>query len=289
MRNTAHDPVAKTDQRVDKQQRKAQQRALNREKELARQKAHRMAGRKRIVTRTAIGIHAVGALVGAVIFALRGNAASVSQRAVAAGLGAPTSDIASPPTGLFNHVGPPLHQGSKPELLFIGAQYCPHCAGQRWAIVKALDQFGTFSHVTNSSNDDGSIPTFDLHNATYSSRYVSFVHRDVEDRKHNPLDTLSSEEQSLFSRYDPSGGIPMVLVGGYGLIGDGYDLSLIQGKPFGTVQDALQHSTASNPLVPAINAEANSLTAFICHTDGMLPRSVCNRPTIRNIISHLSA
>ncbi|GAC1471827.1 MAG: hypothetical protein PVSMB7_23940 [Chloroflexota bacterium] len=239
--------------------------------------------------RIAGGILAVAAVAGTVAFALRGNAASIDQSAVAAGLGAPTSDVASPPTGSFNHVGPPLYHGSKPELLFIGAQYCPHCAGQRWAIVKALDQFGTFSHVSSSSNDDGSIPTFDLHNATYSSRYVNFVHRDVEDREHNPLDTLSSDEQALFSQYDASGGIPLVLVGGYGLIGDGYDLSLIQGKPFGTVQHALVNGATSNPLVPAINAEANSITAFICHSDGMRPHAVCDRPAIRHIISHLSA
>ncbi|GAC1468817.1 MAG: hypothetical protein PVSMB7_17250 [Chloroflexota bacterium] len=289
MRNTAHDPVAKTDQRVDKQQRKAQQRELNREKELARQKAQRVDGRKRIVTRTAIGILVIGALAGAVFFALRGNAASVSQSAVAAGLGAPTSDVASPPMGSFTHVGSSLYSGSKPELLFIGAQYCPHCAGQRWAIVKALDQFGTFSNVTSSSNDDGTIPTFDLHNATFSSRYVSFVHRDVQDRSHNQLDSLSPDEQSLFSRYDTSGGIPLVLVGGYGLVGDGYDLSLIQGKSFGTVQNALQRGASSNPLVPAINAEANSLTAFICHADGMRPHSVCDRPAIRQIVAHLAA
>ncbi|GAC1636728.1 MAG: hypothetical protein NVS4B2_25300 [Chloroflexota bacterium] len=289
MRNTAHDPVAKTDQRVDKQQRKAQQRELNREKELARQKAQRVDGRKRIVTRTAIGILVIGALAGAVFFALRGNAASVSQSAVAAGLGAPTSDVASPPMGSFTHVGSSLYSGSKPELLFIGAQYCPHCAGQRWAIVKALDQFGTFSNVTSSSNDDGTIPTFDLHNATFSSRYVSFDHRDVQDRSHNQLDSLSPDEQSLFSRYDTSGGIPLVLVGGYGLVGDGYDLSLIQGKSFGTVQNALQRGASSNPLVPAINAETNSLTAFICHADGMRPHSVCDRPAIRQIVAHLAA
>lgn len=288
MRDSARDPVAKSDRQTDKQNRKAQQQALNREKELARQKMQQAAGRKRIALRIAAGIIALAAVIGAISFALRGNSASVSQSAVAAGLGAPTSDVATPPTGAFNHVGPPLYQGGKPEVLFIGAQYCPHCAGQRWAIVKALDQFGTFSNVTSSSNDDGSIPTFDLHSAQFSSPYVKFVHRDVEDRNHNPLDVLTSEEQSLFNRYDPSGGIPLILAGGYGLLGDGYDLSVISGRSFVSVQHALQRGDASNPLVPTINAEANAITAFICHADGMRPHSVCTRPVIRQIVSHLA-
>ncbi len=287
MGNTAPKTAPKSGRKSDKQARRLQQQALHREKELARQKARQAARRKRFAFRVGGGLLAAAVLAGAVFLALRGNATSISEHAVAASLGKPTSDIPSPPTGQFNHVGAPLYQGSKPELLFIGAQYCPHCAGQRWAIVKALNQFGTFSNVTSSANDDATIPTFDLHDATYTSKYVAFVPRDLEDRSHNPLDTLSSDEQSLFNQYDPSGGIPMVLVGGYALVGDGYNLSVIQGKSFNTVQHALQRDDASNALVPAINSEANSITAFICHADGMQPHSVCNRPVIRSIVSHL--
>jgi hypothetical protein len=287
MRNTAQSPTPKTGRKSDKESRRLQQQALQREKEAARRKARQASRRRRLALTAGGGILAVAALAGAVVFALRGNATGVSENAVAASLGTPTSDISSPPTGAFNHVGAPLYQGVKPELLFIGAQYCPHCAGQRWAIVKALDQFGTFSNFTSSANDDGTIPTFNLHGASYSSRYVAFDHKDLEDRSHNPLDTLSPDEQAIFNRLDPSGGIPLITVGGYALLGDGYDLSLIQGKSFSTVQQALQRGTRSDPLVLAINGEANSITAFICHTDNMQPHAVCNRPVIRGIVSQL--
>jgi len=43
----------------------------------------------------------------------------------------------------------------------------------------------------------------------------------------------------------------------------------------------------SDPLVSAINGEANSITAFICHADKMQPQMVCSRPVIRSIVSHL--
>jgi len=287
MRNTAQSPESKSGRKSDKQSRRLQQQTLQREKEAARQKVRQATRRKRLALTIGGGILAAAALAGAVALALRGNATSVSENAVAASLGAPTSDIASPPTGAFNHVGAPLYQGGKPELLFIGAQYCPHCAGQRWAIVKALNQFGTFSNVTSSANDDGTIPTFNLHDATYTSKYVALVHKDLEDRSHNTLDSLSSDEQSIFSQLDPSGGIPLITVGGYALLGDGYDLSFIQGKSFNAVQRAMQRGNRSDPLVAAVNGEANSITAFICHADKMQPQPVCSRPVIRSIVSHL--
>ena len=39
----------------------------------------------------------------------------------------------------------PLTSGGKPELLYIGAEYCPYCAANRWAMIVALSRFGTFS------------------------------------------------------------------------------------------------------------------------------------------------
>src|SRR5207344_3398549 len=41
--------------------------------------------------------------------------------------------------------GSPLTSGGKPEVLYIGAEYCPYCAAERWAMAVALSRFGTFS------------------------------------------------------------------------------------------------------------------------------------------------
>ncbi len=35
----------------------------------------------------------------------------------------------------------------KPQFLYIGAEYCPYCAAQRWATIVALSRFGTFSKL----------------------------------------------------------------------------------------------------------------------------------------------
>src|SRR4051794_36222191 len=43
---------------------------------------------------------------------------------------------------------PPLTNAGKPEVLFIGGEFCPYCAGERWALVQALSRFGTFSGLS---------------------------------------------------------------------------------------------------------------------------------------------
>src|SRR5579883_612664 len=48
---------------------------------------------------------------------------------------------------------PALTQDGKPEVLYMGAEYCPFCAAERWAMIAALSRFGSFSnlHTTTSS------------------------------------------------------------------------------------------------------------------------------------------
>jgi hypothetical protein len=49
-----------------------------------------------------------------------------------------------------------LTDGGKPLIVYIGAEYCPYCAAERWAMVVALSRFGTFSNLgqTHSSSTD---------------------------------------------------------------------------------------------------------------------------------------
>src|SRR5215467_1180354 len=52
--------------------------------------------------------------------------------------------------------GAPLTSGGKPEMLYIGAEYCPYCAAMRWPMAVALSRFGTFGPLTgihSTSND----------------------------------------------------------------------------------------------------------------------------------------
>jgi hypothetical protein len=43
----------------------------------------------------------------------------------------------------------------------------------------------------------------------------------------------------------------------------------------------------ANHVVESINAEANIITALVCHADGKRPASVCSRPAIKSILTHV--
>ncbi|MDQ2740773.1 MAG: hypothetical protein M3Z66_00475 [Chloroflexota bacterium] len=145
-------------------------------------------------------------------------------------LGKVTNSIPQPPTpltGRFHRTGPVLTQHGKPELLFIGSMvngtgHGGAPASERWALVKALNQFGNFTGVTaavmnrcdavsfsaqpyqcSPVNKDPyrGYPTFDLSHARFTSRYVILVAKDVIDQHLHVQTNLSPLEQSLVERY----------------------------------------------------------------------------------------
>ena len=84
----------------------------------------------------------------------------------------------SPPIKLKNQ--PPLSIGGKaPAMLYYGAEYCPYCAAERWAVVAALARFGTWSNlkITASSHTDvyNDTHTFSFKGATFTSPYLTLA------------------------------------------------------------------------------------------------------------------
>src|SRR5450759_5343961 len=80
-----------------------------------------------------------------------GAVSSASASGVVTDSGKPTNHLPRPPASMldgFARKGPVLTQARKPEVLFIGTQvfgYGGVSAVERWALVKALDQFGRFT------------------------------------------------------------------------------------------------------------------------------------------------
>src|SRR4051794_31837381 len=72
---------------------------------------------------------------------------------------------------------PVAERGGHPTVLYVGAEWCPYCATERWPMVVALSRFGTFSNLgrTESSPSDvyPKTQTFSLHGATYTSQYLT--------------------------------------------------------------------------------------------------------------------
>ena len=107
--------------------------------------------------------------------------------------------------------GTPIRQGGKPLVVYVGAEYCPYCAAERWAVVAALSRFGTFHDLgqTHSSSIDvyPNTATFSFHGASYSSPYVAFQGRETQSNVpqnggYAPLDTLTPEQEALIGKYD---------------------------------------------------------------------------------------
>ncbi len=184
--------------------------------------------------------------------------------------------------------GSPLTLNGKPEILYMGAEYCPYCAAERWAMIVALDKFGSFTGIQYMQSTGTDVypntPTFTFVGATYTSNYVTFVTVEQADRSDNPLQTATTQETSLLTTYDTGGTIPFVDIGNsYEITSAQYIPSALRvgdtatGAPYNWTQIASQLNNASS--IPAINIDgtANTLISAICKIDGGTPSSVCGQ------------
>ena len=117
----------------------------------------------------ALGLAVVAVIAVVVVFVLAGRSTPKPQAAF--GPPAPTvmSSLTSPTASMYATVGTggqsnpwtPLHGASglntsPPELLYVGADYCPYCAFERWSTINALSRFGkadNLSLMKSSSTD----------------------------------------------------------------------------------------------------------------------------------------
>lgn len=206
---------------------------------------------------------------------------------------------------------PPLLKGptGKPEILYIGAEYCPFCAAERWPMVVALSRFGSFSKLyqtTSSSVDvDPSTPTFTFYQATYkgafySSQYIDFVPVELSgneqqaDGTYPTLQTPTTVQKQLLSTYDvppytdasSAGSIPFLdIANKYVQIGApaGFSPQSLSGMQWSEIAGRLADSNSS--LSKQILGSANYLTAAICIATNQQPGSVCNTDAIQKIES----
>jgi hypothetical protein len=264
-------------------------------------------------------------------------------------LGKPTKvlspTVAFPLSGFVRMKGMrALTKAGKPEVLFIGTQLQGprffqdmKSAVERWPLVKALEQFGTFSGIKRMprvcipealiSSSVCQIESYNWHGATYRSRYVTFAAHELIGLNGKPLDGLSGQDLTLYDRYSrrkgsffkhdpldalhtllPGGApsmhtLPLVVIGSYEqtidqIVVPGVFQTLdyatvatpgqapqayYSGLSFADIQSTL---AAGKPgeLTVEVNAQANVITALICHADHKKPAAVCSRSAIRRIM-----
>ena len=78
---------------------------------------------------------------GAALASVVTNVTSVPASALDT-VGDGSGSVTAKPTSIS---GTALTANGKPEVLYVGAEYCPYCAAERWAMIVALSRFGTFS------------------------------------------------------------------------------------------------------------------------------------------------
>lgn len=209
----------------------------------------------------------------------------------------PLHTVSGPPPILVGPTG-------KPQFLYIGAEYCPYCAAQRWATVVALSHFGTFDtlYQTTSSSTDvyPSTPTFTFYTghyggSFYTSKYIDFVPVETEDQQQNPLQTLTTEQQNLLNTYDAppytntssSGSIPFIdIANQYVLNGASFSAQDLQTMQWQDIANSLSDPTSQ--VAKDILGTANYMTAGICMTTKQQPGSVCNTDVIQKIEQSLT-
>jgi Domain of unknown function (DUF929) len=194
--------------------------------------------------------------------------------------------------------GSALTSGGKPEVLYVGAEYCPYCAAERWAMIVALSRFGTFTGLTTtrSAAADGAgnsepypnTPTWTFHGARYTSKYLTFTsveeYTNVPDKStgnYTPLQSLTSEQQALLTKYDSAyqGSIPFQDFGNkYLSVGASYDPAVLSGLTWSQIATDLHSPTSAAG--KAVLGAANYLTAAICGLTKDAPATACT-PTVR--------
>ncbi len=177
--------------------------------------------------------------------------------------------------GKFMHVTDiPLETKSgKTLVFFLGASFCPFCAAERWAVVEALKNFGTWENLSedfSAEKDEKylNIPTFNFPNASYSSRYVEFQAIETADRHFNAIDNGGKDPYSILENYNPDQMIPFTLIDGqFMLAGCGYSPKLFEG---------LDHDKVKN--------ETAFLTALICSNLKNYTEGRCSENNIKELI-----
>jgi thiol-disulfide isomerase/thioredoxin len=230
------------------------------------------------------------ALVATLIAVKLGQSPARSAPARAASTGTTAQvqqQVTSVPLATFNQVGagtatglqavtgqPALTADGKPEVLYMGGEYCPFCAAERWALAAAVSRFGTLSGLSliHSSPSDAyaSTPTLAFAKAQYSSRYLAFIPVEWFGEGADPstpfghvyLQQPTAQQQALFARYGGAS-IPFVDIGNrYFLPQVQYIPSVLAGLSWAQVAAAVHNP--SSAAAKDIDGAANVITAAIC-------------------------
>lgn len=176
--------------------------------------------------------------------------------------------------------GKPNLVDGKPQILYIGAEFCPYCAMERMALVSAMSRFGTFDGLkdTLSSPNEGpvsNIPTVTFSGSKFASEHLGLTAVETADRMGQPTgEQPTAADATIFKKYAPQGGIPFTYYGSAFGNWAGFDGDSMAGKTPGQIADALKDVNSDES--KAVLGAANVITAQLCKETGNKPADVCS-------------
>jgi hypothetical protein len=192
---------------------------------------------------------------------------------------------------LTPHAGHPLTVGGKPEVFYVGTEFCPYCATENWALLVALGRFGTFTGVNEiRSASYPPIPPLDswtFYGSSYRSAYLTLVPVEMYSNvlvspradplkaaSYRLLQRLTPAQRVLMNEADKANSTPFTDFGGQ---------AVMTGSPI--LAQTLEHLTWSQltsalraregAAAQAIIGAADYITAELCTLTRDRPATAC--------------
>jgi thiol-disulfide isomerase/thioredoxin len=184
-----------------------------------------------------------------------------------------------------------MRRAGKVFVFFMGAEFCPYCAAERWAIVRSLQKFGQWDglkQTISAARDEPflNLPTYDFTKATYTSSHIEFVAREIKDREFKPLQKLLKTEEKLLRRFNPKKEIPFLLIGGrFTQIGSGFPPKIFIGHTFRQTETELKK--VESEIRKTIDDEASIISALLCVSG--LPPELCKETGTAELVAQVKA
>jgi thiol-disulfide isomerase/thioredoxin len=193
----------------------------------------------------------------------------------------------TPPSAISGQQPQLLGPNGKPEIFYIGGEWCPFCAAERWSIIVALSKFGNFTglkYMESSASSQEPYPntnTFSFLNSSYSSQYISFVAIEHTDRNKTNLEPVPPEQQSIWDGLTSGQEqIPFVYIyGQYFLNGAQYSPGTLSNLNW--TQIASQLNDPASQVAKQVDGAANQLIGAICSAlksrEMAYPQNLCGQ------------
>jgi thiol-disulfide isomerase/thioredoxin len=184
-----------------------------------------------------------------------------------------------------------MKKNGKLFIFFMGAEHCPYCAAERWAIVRALQKFGQWNglkQTISAARDEPflNLPTYDFTEATYTSSHIEFVSKETKNREFKPLQKLLKSEEKLVRKYNPNKYIPFLLISGrFMQVGAGFTPKIFIGHTFRQTETELKKQESE--IRKTIDAEANIISALMCISG--LPPELCKETGVAELVSQANS